>query len=123
MYRALFAVITLFAFPAAFGQAPPAQQSPVHILIKAKCALPDGTLVGQKLVEVAATLSPEEKRAVAEKACEPILNTASTKCDELSSRVEVMRGEWRIAPLYGNRARELKTAIKQALAEAPPYCK
>lgn len=123
MYRVLFAAITLFTFPAAFGQAPPAQQSPAHILIKAKCALADGTVVGQKLVEVAATLSPEEKRAVAEKACQPILATVSAECDDLSNRVETMRSEWRIAPLHGNRERELKVAIKQALAAAPLYCK
>ena len=123
MYRALLTLTALFTVPVAFTQSVEvAHKSPPRTLIKAKCAFPDGTVVGNQLIEVAASASLEEKRAAAEQACRPVMEAASAKCDELANRVDALKSEWRIAVLYSARAHELKTAIKQALADAPAYC-
>ncbi len=135
MYRSLFAVIALFTVAVAFSQsievascndckaAPLEKKSPARLIIRAKCAFPDGTLVAQQDVEVDASLSPQEKRAVAERACQPIMAAASAKCDDLANRVDALKGQWRVAELYSSHARQLATAIKQAIAAAPSYCK
>jgi hypothetical protein len=135
MYRALVAVITLFTVPAAFTQSievascsdckrePLEKKSPVRIVIRAKCSFPDGTVVTQQLIEVDAGASTQAKRAAAEQVCQPIMEAASARCDDLANRVGALKSEWRIAALYSARARELQSAIKQALASAPDYCK
>jgi hypothetical protein len=92
-------------------------------MIKANCALPDGTVIGQQLIEVDGSLPPDKKRAAAERACQPILDEASAKCDDLAGRVDVMKREWRRATLHSYREHQLATEIKKALSEAPPYCK
>jgi hypothetical protein len=119
MYRVFLAALVFSTMPLAFGQSKP----PTHILIKAKCALPDGTLLAQKLIEVDSTLSPAEKRAIAEQACRPILDDAAARCDELSTRVEAMKAEWRRAEHYSFREHQIAAGIKKVLAEAPAYCK
>ena len=119
MYRVFLAALVLSAMPIAFGPTKP----PTHILIKAKCALPDGTVVSQKLIEVESTLSAEEKRALAEQACRPVLDDATARCDELSTRVEAMKAQWRRAEHYSFREHQIAVGIKKMLAEAPAYCK
>src|SRR5689334_17193953 len=76
MYRVFLTALLLATIPVAFSQS----ASPKHILIKANCALPDGTVLAHKLIEVDASLSAEKKRAVAEQACRPILDDATAKC-------------------------------------------
>src|SRR5689334_3545479 len=119
MYRVLLAALLLSTIPIAFSQSKP----PPHILIKAKCALPDGTVISQKLIEVESTLSAEQKRAVAEQACRPVLDDATARCDELSTRVEAMKAEWRRAEHYSFREHQIAVGIKKMLADAPAYCK
>jgi hypothetical protein len=118
MYRVSLAALVLSMISLAFGQS-----KPPHILIKAKCALPDGTVISQKLIEVESTLSAEEKRAVAEQACRPVLDDATARCDELSTRVEAMKAEWRRAEHYSFREHQIAAGIKKMLADAPAYCK
>lgn len=135
MYRALFAVIMLLIVPVAFTQnievasctdckvTPLEKKSASRLLIRAKCAFPDGTVVSQQLIEIDASASAEEKRAVAERACGPIMETASARCDDLANRVDALKSEWRIAAPHSLHERELAAAIKRALASAPAYCK
>jgi hypothetical protein len=135
MYRVLFAAMVLSMTPLAFGQSievasckdckrePLENKPPPHILIKANCALPDGTVIDSKLIEVDGSLSAEKKRAIAERACKPVLDGAATECDELATRVDSMKREWRLAELHSYREHHLATQIKKALAEAPAYCK
>src|SRR5262245_54167369 len=104
MHRVLLAVILLSAIPVALTQTievascdgckrEPLEQK--RILIKANCALPDGTVLAQQSFEVDATLSATEKRAAAEKACKPILDAAVATCDDLAKRVDDLKREWR----------------------------
>jgi hypothetical protein len=135
MYRVLFAALVLSTIPLAFSQSievascnnckrkPLEDKPPPRILIKANCALPDGTVIGNKIIEVDGGLSAEEKRAIAERACKPILEEAAAECDELATRVDSMKREWRIAELHSYREHQLANEIKKALAEAPAYCK
>lgn len=135
MYRALVVLIALASVPLAVAQnievascrdckaAPLEKMRPAQILIKAKCTFSDGTLVTYQSFVVDATLSAEEKRSAAEHACEPVMQDASTKCDELASQVEALKSEWRVAPEHSVQERKLKSAIKHALAAAPTYCK
>jgi pentose-5-phosphate-3-epimerase len=118
MYRVFLATLALSAIPMAFGQS-----KPPHILIKANCALADGTVVSQKLIEVDGGLSAEKKRAIAEEACRPVLDDAAAKCDDLSTRVEAMKAEWRRAGHYSFREHQIAADIKKVLAQAPAYCK
>src|SRR5262245_16915753 len=110
MYRALVALISLVSVPIVFAQniemaacrdcktAPLDSKQPpsARILIKAKCTFADGTLVTTQSFIVDATLSAEEKRAAAERACEPVMAEASAKCDDLNQRVEALKSEWRV---------------------------
>ena len=135
MSRALVALIAVCGVPLAVAQsievascrdckaAPLTGRAPAQILIKAKCTFSDGTLVGYQSFVVDARLSSDEKRAKAERACEPVMQEASAKCDELANHVEALKSEWRVAPLHSIEERKLKAAIKHALAEAPAYCK
>jgi hypothetical protein len=135
MYRILLAVILLSTIPVAFTQSievascsdckhePLEKKTPTRILIKAKCALPDGTVLAQQLVEVDASLSAEEKRATAERACQPILDAAATQCEDLANRVEALKSEYRVAVFRSYREHQLAKEIKRTLAAAPPYCK
>jgi hypothetical protein len=103
--------------------APLSGKAPAQILIKAKCTFSDGTLVGYQSFVVDARLTADEKRAAAERACEPVMQEASAQCDELANHVEALKSEWRVAALHSIEERKLKVAIKRALAEAPAYCK
>jgi len=135
MCRVLLAVILLSTLPVAFTQSidvascndckrePLEQKTPVRILIRATCALPGGTVLARQLFEVDAGLSAEEKRAMAERACQPILDAAVAKCEDLANRVDAMKSERRLAAPYSHRERQLATEMKKALAAAPPYCK
>lgn len=135
MYRALIAVIALVSVPLAVAQnievascrdckaEPLEKQRPAQILIKASCTFADGTLVTTQSFIVDATLSAQEKRAAAERACEPVMRDAGAKCDELANHVEALKSEWRLAPPFSVQERKLKSAIKHALADAPAYCK
>ncbi len=135
MHRSLLAVIALFTVPVAFSQSievascrdcksqPLAKASPARIAIRAKCSFPDGTIVAEELFVVDASLSAQEKRAAAERACQPIMDAASAKCDDLANEVDAMKSEWRVAALHSSHERELATAIKKAIAAAPSYCK
>jgi hypothetical protein len=116
MSRALIALIVVCGVPLAVAQS-------AQILIKAKCTFSDGTLVGYQSFVVDASLSSDAKRAAAERACEPVMQEASAKCDELANHVETLKSDWRVAPLHSIEERKLKAAIKQALAAAPAYCK
>jgi len=131
-FAALFAVVSI---PVAFAQsievascrdcktAPLPAKPPAQILIRAKCTFSDGTLVSYQSFVVDARLSADEKRTAAERACEPVMQEASAKCDELAGRVDSLKSEWRVAPLHSIEERKLKAAIKRALAAAPAYCK
>ena len=136
MYRALVALISLGSVPAAFAQTIEmaacrdcktvpieSKQPPARILIKARCTFADGTLVTTQSFIVEATLTAEEKRAAAERACEPVMAEATAKCDELNYRVETLKSEWRVSPAFSIEERKLKSAIRKALAAAPAYCK
>ena len=135
MSRALIALLAICSVPLAAAQsmevascqdcktAPLAARAPAQILIKAKCTFADGTLVGYQSFVVDARLSADEKRAAAERACEPVMQDASAKCDELANQVETLKSEWRVASLHSIQERKLKAAIKHALAAAPAYCK
>ncbi|HEU4627643.1 MAG TPA: hypothetical protein VFS52_23000 [Steroidobacteraceae bacterium] len=135
MYRVILAALVLSAGPMAFGQdlevasckdckrEPLEKKPPPRILIKANCALPDGTVLAQQLIEVDGGLSADEKRALAEQACEPILREAAEKCDELAARVETIKREWVLAELHSYREHRLAAEIKKTLAAAPAYCK
>lgn len=128
-------LFTVFAVPVAFTQTievascdtckrePLAAKPPPHILIRAKCAFPDGTIVDQKLIEVEATLSAQRKREIAEQACQPILDAANAKCDAVATQVDAMKSEWRIAAPHSAQESKLLSAIKATLASAPAYCK
>ena len=116
MSRALIALIAVCGLPLAVAQS-------AQILIKAKCTFSDGTLVGYQSFVVDASLSSDEKRAAAERACEPVMQEASATCDELANHVDALKSEWRVAPLHSIEERKLKAAIKHALAAAPAYCK
>jgi hypothetical protein len=135
MYRALLTVFALFTVSVGFTQStevrfcsdcktePIRSAALSRILIKAKCAFADGTIVTEQLIEVDARASAQEKRAAAERVCEPIMAAASARCDDLATRVDALRSESRIAAPYSSRAREVAIAIKQAGASAPQYCK
>jgi hypothetical protein len=135
MCRVLFAVIMLSTASCAFAQTIEVasctdckhesleKKTPQRILIKAKCALPDGIVLGQQLIEVDASLSAEEKRAVAERACQPIMDEAAAKCEDLANRVGALKSEWGLADYRSDRERQLAKEIKKALAAAPTYCK
>ena len=135
MSRALVALIAMLSASLAVAQsievascqdcktAPLSGKAPPQILIKAKCTFADGTVVGVQSFVVDARLSADEKRAAAERACEPVMQEAGAKCEELASHVEALKSEWRIAALHSIEERKLKAAIKHALAEAPAYCK
>jgi hypothetical protein len=132
MYRVLLAVIMLSTIPVAFTQnievasCKDCKRQPLEqkrILIKANCALPDGTVLAQQTFEIDGTLSATEKRAAAEKACKPILDAAAAKCDDLATRVDELKREWRRAALHSYREHQLQAEIKEALAAAPAYCK
>jgi hypothetical protein len=135
MSRALIALLAVCSASLAAAQsievascrdcktAPLSGRAPAQILIKAKCTFSDGTLVGYQSFVVDVRLSADEKRAAAERACEPVMQDASAKCDELANHVEALKSEWRVAPLHSIQERNLKGAIKQALASAPAYCK
>ncbi len=135
MYRVFLAALVLSASPMAFGQnvevasrkdckrEPLENKPPPRILIKANCALPDGTVLARQLIEVDGGLPADKKRALAEQACEPILREAADKCDELAARVEAMKREWVLAKLHSYRERRLAAEIKKTLAAAPAYCK
>jgi hypothetical protein len=99
------------------------EKPPARILIKAKCAFPDGTVVAQQLIEVDASLSAAEKRAVAERACQPIMDEAAAKCDDLATRVDALKSEWRLAAPLSFREHQLASRIRKALEAAPAYCK
>jgi hypothetical protein len=143
MYRALFAVAVLIAAPLASSQnievaaidktaidktaidkagsdkpAPPAPR----LAIRAKCTFPDGTLVAEQLVEIQPGMSAEEKRALAEHICEPIMAEAITKCDDLANRVDKLISERRLAPPMSFREHQLEKEIKETLSAAPAYC-
>jgi hypothetical protein len=119
MYRVFLTTLMLSTIPMAFGQSMLAK----HILIKANCALPDGTVLAHKLIEVDASLSAEKKRAIAEEACRPILDDAAAKCDDVATRVEAMKAQWRRAEHYSFREHQLAVDIKKVLADAPAFCK
>ena len=135
MCRVLLAVIMLSAIPVAFTQSievascndckrePLEKKTPTRVLIKAKCALPDGTVLAQQLIEVDASLSAAEKRAKAERACQPIMDAATAKCENLANRVDALKGEWRLAPPLSFRELQLTKEIKKTIAAAPTYCK
>jgi hypothetical protein len=123
MYRALLTAISLFIIPLSFAQNAEVKKSPARVLIKAKCTFPDGTLVSEQLIEMNASASAEEKRAAAARACEPIMEAASARCDELANQVTALRSEWRIAEPFSSRAHQLKGAMKKAFEAAPSYCK
>lgn len=136
MSRVLLAAIMLSAMPMAFSQSsievaackdcqrePLEQKPPKRILIKATCTLTDGTVLGQQLIEVDGSMPADQKRAVAERACQPILDEAAAKCDDLATRIDALKREWRLAVLHSYREHELATQIKKALAAAPAYCK
>jgi hypothetical protein len=138
MSRALFAVLMLSAVPVAFTQsievasctdcktqslAKAEKKSPTKMLIKARCTFPDGTLVAEELVEIDAGLSREEKRARAEAACRPIMDTAIAVCDDIAKRFETLLSERRIAPPRSRREHELMVEIQKVEEEAPAYCK
>ena len=135
MYRPLIAVIALLSVSVVCAQSIEVascddckskaleKRTPTRLLIRAKCAFPDGTVVSEELFEVDPNLSAQDKRAAAERACKPIMDAASAKCDDLANRVDTLKSEWRIAELYSARARELATEIKRAIAAAPSYCK
>jgi hypothetical protein len=135
MSRALIALLAICSVPLAAAQsievascqdcktAPLSGKAPAQILIKAKCTFSDGTLVGYQSFVVDARLSSDEKRAAAERACEPVMQEAGAKCDELANHVGALKSEWRIAALHSIEERKLKAAIKHALAAAPEYCK
>jgi hypothetical protein len=139
MYRVLLAVIMLstIPIPVAFTQSssievascdgckrePLEKKGAARILIKAKCTFADGTVVGQQLIEVDANLSAEEKRALAERACQPVIEAAGAQCDDLANRVDALKGEWRLAAPLSFRDHQLAAEIKKALAAAPAYCK
>ena len=135
MCRVLFAMIMLSTASFAFAQTIEVasctdckhesleKKTPQRILIKAKCALPDGIVLGQQFIEVAASLSAEEKRAVAERTCQPIMDEAVARCEELANRVGALKSEWRLADYRSDRERRLAKEIKEAIAAAPTYCK
>lgn len=129
MYRVLLTGISLLIGSLAFAQTTPVRhetsetKSPRPILIMAKCAFPDGTVVGKKLIEVDGGSSAEQKREAAERACDPIMEAASAKCDALANRVDTLRGEYKTVPHNSMRAIELSSQIRQAFAAAPAYCK
>jgi uncharacterized protein YukE len=132
MYRVLVAVFLLSAISIGFTQnidlasCNDCKRTPLekkHLLIKANCALPDGTVLAQQTFEVDATLSAAEKRAAAEKACKPILDAAAAKCDDLANRVDALKREWRRAAIHSYHEHEVQAQIKEALAAAPAYCK
>jgi hypothetical protein len=123
MYRALLAALSLFIVPAVFAQTAEVKKNVTRVLIKAKCTFPDGTLVSEQFIEMDASASAEEKRAAAERACEPIMVAASARCDDLANQVTALRSEWRIAEPFSSRAHQLKGAMKKAFASAPSYCK
>jgi hypothetical protein len=135
MSRAFVAMVGILGVPLAAAQSievascrdcktvPLSSPASAQILIKAKCTFSDGTLVGYQSFVVDARLSADEKRAAAQRACEPVMQEASTKCDELATRVDALKSEWRVAALHSIQERKLKAAIKHALADAPAYCK
>ena len=135
MCRVLLAVIMLSTASFAFAQTIEVasctdckhesreKKTPQRILIKAKCALPDGVVLGQQFIEVPASLSAEEKRAMAERACQPILDEAVARCEDLANRVGALKSEWGLADYRSDRERQLAKEIKKALAAAPTYCK
>jgi len=132
MYRAVLTVIMLSTVPVAFTQdievasCNDCKRAPLEqkrILIKANCALPDGTVLAQQSFEVDATLSAAEKRAAAEKACKPILDAAAARCEDLAKRVDDLKRAWRRAAIHSYHEHQVRAEIKEALAAAPTYCK
>lgn len=116
--RAMFAVITLaLAVPAAYPQ------SATKLFVRAKCTFPDGSLIGTQLVEVSPTATAEEKRAAAERACQPMIDEAYAACEDLANRVDALRSEWRIAAPHSYRIHQLEVQMKAAKATAPAYCR
>jgi hypothetical protein len=135
MYRALLTLIALFTVPVAFTQSievascsdckaqPLEKRSAPRMLIRAKCAFPDGAVVAEQLVEIDASASAQEKRAAAEQVCRPIMDAAANKCDDLANKVDALKSQKRLAQLHSFREHELASEIKAARASAPPYCK
>lgn len=116
--RAMFAAITLaLAVPASFPQ------SATRLFVRAKCTFPDGSLIGTQLIEVSTAATPEEKRAAAERACQPMMDEAYARCEDLANRVDALRSEWRIAAPHSYRIHQLEVQMKAAKATAPAYCK
>jgi hypothetical protein len=117
-YRAVFAVIALaLAIPAALPQ------SATKLFVRARCTFPDGSLIGTQLIEVATSATAAEKRAAAEQACQPMMDEAYARCEDLANRVDALRSEWRIAAPHSYRTHQLEMQMKAARASAPTYCK
>jgi hypothetical protein len=93
-----------------------------RLAIRARCTFPDGTLVAEQLVEIDPNLSADEKHALAESICKPIMDAAASACDDLAMRVEALNSERALAPSHGSRARQLKREIRKAIEAAPAYC-
>lgn len=128
MHRALLAVSMLSVASPGVAQTQDIRQARVEraegerVIVMAKCTFPDGTLVSKQLVEVAAGASAQEKQAAAELACQPVMDAAIAKCDELASRVEALKHEARVAAPFSARSREVAAEIRRASDSAPPYC-
>jgi len=75
------------------------------------------------MVEVSVTATAEQKRAAAEQACQPLMDEAYARCEELANRVDALRSEWRIAAPRSYRIHQLEVQLKVAKATAPNYCK
>ena len=148
MYRAaVFAAIAVIIVPVAFSQskdgarkqgtlevascdtcktAPlgksPEQKPAIRLAIRARCTFPDGTFVADQLVEIDPNLSADEKHALAERICKPIMDAAAAACDDLAARVDKLKSERVVTAPQSFREHQLTRQIKKAIEAAPPYC-